>query len=78
MAAVLGPLGNDDLIMIGGGGGGGGAFSTLGMSGEYWSSSEFDALEGYGVFIINLFSTSVLTSTNPFSLPGKIRPVRAF
>ena len=77
MAAVLGPLGNDDLIMIGGGGGGG-AFSTLGMSGEYWSSSEFDALEGYGVFIINLFSTSVLTSTNPFSLPGKIRPVRAF
>ncbi|MDA9864553.1 DUF1566 domain-containing protein [Flavobacteriales bacterium] len=74
MGAVLGPLSNE-VNQLGNGGGG---FFPSGMAGSYWSSSEFDSEEGYGVTILNFDETVVISGTGTFDLANKVRPVRAF
>ena len=74
MSAVLGPLATVGLL----GGGGDENASNQGMGGSYWSSTEFDATRAYGVFVLNLGSTAVLTGLDTFDSTNKIRLVRAF
>ena len=74
MSAVLGPLATVGLL----GGGGDENASNQGMGGSYWSSTEFDATQAYGVFVLNLGSTAVLTGLDTFDSTNKIRLVRAF
>ena len=78
MAEVL--AGDTEILLTGGGGGGpgGGGLFPEAMSGDYWSSSEFDSNEQYKVGIINFIGTSILTFTDFFDENAAVRPVRAF
>lgn len=77
MAAALGDLGGG-IVLMGGGGSGGTAPPSAEMSGDYWSSSEFDSTSGYGISVINILTTLVIPGTAGFDFYAKIRPVRAF
>ena len=60
------------------GGGGDENASNQGMIGSFWSSTEFDATQTYGVFVLNIGSTAVLTGLDTFDSTNKIRLVRTF